>query len=116
MDSGAWAHPQALILVVSVDPGLLQGGEALGQAEGVPVVDLFGLGVDVHHNEAGISIGDDELDLRQDRPLQVVHVWTGVDMVDNLVVKQEIILFHGGSSGMVEGKTRFFLNFTPFSS
>ena len=94
---GLWcvAHPQALVLVVPLDPKLLQLAKGFRQAEGVPVEDLPGVGSNLHLHQTGIGAGDQQLHLGQDGALQVVHVLTGVDVVDNFVIKQKKILVHG---------------------
>lgn len=94
---GLWcvAHPQALVLVVPLDPQLLQLAKGFRQAEGVPVEDLPGVGINLHLHQTGIGAGDQQLHLGQDGALQVVHVLTGVDVVDNFVIKQKKILVHG---------------------
>ena len=102
---GGVAHPQALVLVIPGNPFVLQGGEAVRQAEGVAVVDGLGLRVDLHGDDAGIGIGNEQLHLGQDGALELVQVPAGVDMVDHLVAQQKIVLFHGrllsGTGGFV---------------
>ena len=92
---GGVADPKALVLVIPVDPGLLQGGEAVRQAEGIAVADLPGLGVNLHHNQAGIGIRDHQLHLGQNRAFQVIHILAGMDMIDDLIVQQKVVFLHG---------------------
>ena len=69
------------------------------------MVDGLGLRVDLHGDDAGIGIGNEQLHLGQDGALELVQVPAGVDMVDHLVAQQKIVLFHGrllsGTGGFV---------------
>ena len=94
---GLWrmAEPDAVRLVNLPQPGPLCRLKLPGLTKRVPVDKLLGLRVHLNGEKAGIGVGDHQLQLSQQRRLQLLHGPAGVEPVEHLIVQQKVIGFHG---------------------